>query len=365
MTTLFIDDNKIEAEAGSTILEVALENQVYIPHLCYHPGLPVTGELEPYEKIYHGSEKVENGEVRETYECNLCLVEISGREGLFRACTTPVEDGMSIQTDGPVIVKARQGNLASILKTHPHECIVCTMAEGCNRKVCSMDVPVEERCCWKFITCELRMVARYIGVKEGLPPYVPEGLPVLDDNPLFSRDYNLCIGCLRCVRACREFGKTGALGFVHTDNIKMMVGTKAPTLKESGCKYCLACVEVCPTGALRDKKEKRSKTRDEIPPAVLPPEEWLELNEENVFTVPETDGVFRLLNEEKEIVQITGTDNLREALVEELAQDKGACFFDFEEDLMFTSRERQLIQQFLERTGRLPAGNDALDDDLF
>jgi len=91
-----------------------------------------------------------------------------------------------------------------------------------------------------------------VGIKEDTPRYRPAGLPVLDDEPLFKRDFNLCIDCARCVRVCNQVRGVEALGIVQHDG-RLLVGSIAPTLIESGCKFCGACVEVCPTGCLTDK----------------------------------------------------------------------------------------------------------------
>ena len=92
-----------------------------------------------------------------------------------------------------------------------------------------------------------------------------------------------------------------------------------------------------------------------------PPDKWLVFNAEAVAQVPETDGVFQLLDEAKNVIHIVGTSNLRETLEEQLDNEK-ACYFGYEEDAMYTQRESQLIQQFLQEHGRLPEGNDELDD---
>ena len=78
-------------------------------------------------------------------------------------------------------------------------------------------------------------------------------LPIIKDQPLIERNYNLCITCTRCVRICRDVRGIEALGFIYTEEGEAVVGTLGPTLRESGCRFCGACIEVCPTGALRDK----------------------------------------------------------------------------------------------------------------
>ncbi|NIS71541.1 MAG: 4Fe-4S dicluster domain-containing protein, partial [Proteobacteria bacterium] len=87
----------------------------------------------------------------------------------------------------------------------------------------------------------------------------------MEDSPLFIRDYNLCIGCGRCVRACRELRGVEAIGLI-CHNGEFLVGTVGPSLKESGCMFCSACVEVCPTGALRDRDLEWPVPKEDIVP---------------------------------------------------------------------------------------------------
>jgi len=94
----------------------------------------------------------------------------------------------------------------------------------------------------------------------------------------------------------------------------------------------------------------------------LPPEKWLEFNSEAMSQVPEIEGAFRLLDEEKKIIYIASAQNLRHTLEEQLSSKPEAKYFDYEEDPMYTKRESELIQQFLQQHGHLPPGNEDVDD---
>jgi NADPH-dependent glutamate synthase beta subunit-like oxidoreductase/Pyruvate/2-oxoacid:ferredoxin oxidoreductase delta subunit len=252
MIKITIDGRNIGIDYGKTILQAAIESNIYIPHLCFHPQISSISKIRANEKIYQGG-LLRTGEGGEEPEgCNLCLVEIEGREGLFKSCKTLVENGMSVSTNSPKVIEVRRANLERLFERHPHACLICPQAEGCDRKICSPQVPEEERCCYKFGNCELQKVANFIGVGKGLPSYVPFRVPVLEDEPLIRRDYNLCIGCLRCVRVCKEIRGADALGFI-IENGQIIVGSKEPSLRESGCQFCGYCIEVCPTGALTDR----------------------------------------------------------------------------------------------------------------
>ncbi len=254
MTSISITINgaKIDTIKGSTLLEASLKAGIYIPSICAHPDLPPLVGLKPTEEIFQGNSEFKSTDSHEHQGCQLCVVRIEGMEGLQTACNTIFEKDMIISTDSPEIQTFRRERLMNILSTHPHACLVCAQKEGCSREPCSTNVAVEERCCPELGRCELQKIAEYIGIREDTPRYKPQGRAIIEDEPLFIRNYELCIGCTRCVRACGELRGVKALGFVYNSG-ETVVGSIAPTLKDSGCKFCGACVEVCPTGALSDK----------------------------------------------------------------------------------------------------------------
>ncbi len=247
-----INGTKIEAERGSTILKASQNAEIYIPSICAHPDLPALVGLKPNEEIFQGDSKFINDNSQEHQGCQLCIVKVEGIEGLTTSCNKIIEEGMVISTDTPEIQNYRREKLKNILSKHPHACLMCAQREGCPREPCSPNVPIEERCCPILGRCELQKVAEYIGIREDTPRYKPQGHTIIENEPLFIRNYELCIGCTRCVRVCKDVRGIEALGFVYS-NGETIVGSLAPTLKESSCKFCGACVEVCPTGALTDK----------------------------------------------------------------------------------------------------------------
>ena len=110
------------------------------------------------------------------------------------ACDTPIEEGMVVRTRGETLIGLRRQRLGRILAEHPHACLTCAQQEGCSRTQCSANVPENERCCPLLGRCELQKVAAFIGLPEDLPRYRPTGKPIVDDEPLYIRDCNLCIG---------------------------------------------------------------------------------------------------------------------------------------------------------------------------
>jgi len=229
---LTIDGINTEVEKGTTVLQAAQEAGVYIPTLCYHPNLPPYGG------------------------CRLCIVEIEGVRGLPTACTTPATEGMKVTTNTPRLQELRRSFMQLILTEHPNACLTCHRRERCGPyDICLRNVAVTERCvaCPNNEQCELQYIVDYIGMREVPLPYHYKDLPVdYAREPLIKRDYNLCILCGRCVQMCAEVRGIGAVSFINR-GFETVVGTAFDRpLQDSGCRFCGACVEVCPTGALTD-----------------------------------------------------------------------------------------------------------------
>ncbi len=246
---LTIDGRGVEAPAGASVLNAATVAGLYIPALCAHPDLPPA--------VQRGAGGA---------GCNLCLVEVDGEPGMRKACSLTVAEGMSIRTTSPEIQKMRQANLAKILATHPHVCLTCPQREGCSRTQCSYGNPPETRCCSIFNSCELRKISDYIGIPNNTPAYKPIQLPVIKNEPFFDRDYNLCIDCRRCLTACNDIRGVGCLEVKTAPDGRTYVATIEQTLVDSGCKFCQACVTVCPTGALTDRTLDPAKREESMVP---------------------------------------------------------------------------------------------------
>ncbi len=231
---LTIDGKSVEVDKGLTVLKAAQAAGVYIPTLCYHP------DLEPFGG------------------CRLCIVEIENMRGLPTACTTPAAAGMKISTNTPQLQKLRRAYLELILSEHPNACLTCERRQRCGpNDICLRNVGVTERCvnCPANGHCELQMVTDYIGIKELSVPYKYKQLPVdFAQEPLIRRDYNLCILCGRCVHMCADVRGIGVYSFINR-GFDTVVGTAFnKPLQDSGCRFCGACVQVCPTGALTDSE---------------------------------------------------------------------------------------------------------------
>ncbi|MFC1931585.1 FAD-dependent oxidoreductase [Chloroflexota bacterium] len=232
---LIIDGQEVEVNEGMTVLEAAAKAGIYVPTLCYHPMLTPDGS------------------------CRLCLVEIEGVEELATACNTKATEGMVVHTDTPQVLEERKKALKKILAYHPCECLICERRERCDPyDICLRNVAVTQRCvlCPHNGQCELQQVVDYIGLEGEEVAWQYRGLPVDRDNPLYERDYNLCISCGRCIQACKELRGIEAISMIDHDGQRWPEPSDGKSLISSGCKYCCACVEVCPTGALVDKDAK-------------------------------------------------------------------------------------------------------------
>ncbi|UWG99049.1 FAD-dependent oxidoreductase [Dehalobacter sp. DCM] len=215
-----IDGKELEIEQGKSVLEASLSGGIYIPHLCHHADLHPIGA------------------------CRLCVVEIDGMDGLQTSCTTLAEDGMVVRTKGGEIDDTRRLAMELMLSGHQADCGTCI----------------------KYLNCELQALKQYL-VEDHLSVKRRSRLfGANDTNPIFFHEPNKCILCGRCVRACHELRGVGVLFYKYNhEEIYIGIGPdpdKDTSLAEAGCRFCGACAEVCPTGAIMDRDEfGKGKTR--------------------------------------------------------------------------------------------------------
>lgn len=212
--SLSIDGHNIEALEGQNLLQAALDSGIYIPHLCYHPDLTPLGG------------------------CKLCSVEIKGKDGIVQSCETKVEEGMVVSTKTEAVTKLRNLALELMLASHPKDCTSCD----------------------KYLNCELQALMQYMGVAHSrLREIEKENVRIAQSDKLIKKEMQRCIQCGRCVRVCDEYRGVNALS-VNKKNGETYINTVGDKLMiDSDCRFCGACVEVCPTGAIQDVKGIYSK----------------------------------------------------------------------------------------------------------
>ncbi len=205
--SLTINDQEIRALDGERILWAALDNGIYIPNLC-----AIRERSEPFAA------------------CRLCFVEIEGEDRPVTACTTPVGEGMVVNTKGAKALRLARTALELLLASHPVDCANC-LRNG---------------------SCELQKIAKHLRVKlktKRFRKILPE-LPIDSSSLLFIYDPNKCVLCGRCVWVCQEKLGKGTIGFAYRGFRRMVTTFGDEPVGQSGCQDCSECVAICPVGAL-------------------------------------------------------------------------------------------------------------------
>jgi bidirectional [NiFe] hydrogenase diaphorase subunit len=208
VVTLKIDGKDVSGRADETILDLARENNIHVPTLCYLEGLSGWGA------------------------CRLCLVEVKGVNKLLPACVTKVAEGMDVSTASDRLQKYRRMIVQMLFSERNHVCSVC-VSNG---------------------HCELQNLAAKLQITHIDIPYRYPTLPFDSSHDLFRLDHNRCVLCTRCVRVCDEI--EGA----HTWDVagrgvdsRVIIDLNQPWADSQTCTGCGKCVSICPTGALTRK----------------------------------------------------------------------------------------------------------------
>jgi len=107
LVTLTINDQKVQVEQGTTVLDAAKKTGIEIPTLCYLEDINAIGA------------------------CRICVVEVKGAKALQASCVLPATEGMVVSTNTPAVRESRRTTLDLILSNHPMECLTCIRNRNC------------------------------------------------------------------------------------------------------------------------------------------------------------------------------------------------------------------------------------------
>ncbi|MBU0509909.1 bidirectional hydrogenase complex protein HoxU [bacterium] len=221
--TLTMDGKPVGARYGETLLEVARENNIFIPTLCYFEGLSTLGA------------------------CRLCLVEVKGWYKLAPACVTMVHEGMEVMTRSERLDRYRRLILELLYSERNHVCSVC-IANG---------------------YCDLQSLAEKLGIDHVRIPYRYPKFLVDATHDRFVSDNNRCVLCQRCVRACGEIEGAHTLDIMRRGVFARVVSDlDQPWGDSTTCTRCGKCAQVCPTAAIMEKGRsfaEKLERRDLLP----------------------------------------------------------------------------------------------------
>jgi iron-only hydrogenase group A len=184
-----------------------------------------------------------------TGACRICVVEVEGQRGLIPSCAYPVAEGMVVHTNSTRVRRARKTIVELLIENHPQDCLICVRNKN----------------------CELQDLSETYGVREHRYFGESKSHAIDTSSPSLERDPAKCILCGRCVRACNEIQKIGAIDFANRGFNSIVTTPYNKGLNISDCILCGQCILVCPTAALREKSSLKEVTNA--------------LNSKNKFTV--------------------------------------------------------------------------------
>ena len=228
MINLTIDGRNIEVPEGTTILQAAAKLNIDIPTLCYLK------------------------EINEIGDCRMCLVEVEGKRGFATSCIQKVEEGMVVHTKTSEVLEARKTMLDLILSNHHQDCDNCVRKEN----------------------CELQDLIKQFDKEKTVYEGTKNTYEIDDKSPSIVRDPNKCILCRRCVSMCNKVQKIGAIGVTERGFNSCVSTAGHNSLNDVNCTFCGQCIEVCPTGALREKDSTQIV--------------WDKINDKNTYVIVQT-----------------------------------------------------------------------------
>lgn len=206
MVEITVNGAHMQASKGSLLIDKLLDENIHIPHFCYHQALGKDGN------------------------CRMCMVEIEGQKRPQIACDTPIKEGMIIRTKGENIEKVRRDILELELINHPIDCPTCDQAGECKLQ----DYYMESGFYDSRVNTDTKVKAR----------------KRVDLGSNVMLDQERCVLCTRCVRFCSQITKTNELGVINRAN-HSVIGTFPGKPLEN--PYAMNVIDICPVGALTNK----------------------------------------------------------------------------------------------------------------
>ena len=203
-----IDNNEIEIDKNTTILDAATKMGIKIPTLCYFEG------------------------INNIAACRVCLVEIEGLSKLAPACNTIAEEGMNIKTNTPRVREVRKMNVQLALSEHDCNCPTCIRSGNCS----------------------LQTLANNLGVLSyPFEQKITRGK--WNQNLPLIRDESKCIKCMRCIQVCDKIQNMDVWDVVNTGKRTTIGVAGGGKLESSKCTLCGQCITHCPVGALHERDD--------------------------------------------------------------------------------------------------------------
>lgn len=252
-----INGQEIICDEGKTIMQVAHDNDIELPNLCFHPDFSVKAN------------------------CRICVVEIIGPSAssgqaakLATACSTKVEDGMEIITDSERVKRSRNLNIELIFAEHIERCPTCVWRVNCKLLELADKYKIE--------------ITKFSDRKGKRKVYKFANAVEIDGTQ--------CIDCRNCLEACSNLQKINYLELkgkgINQEIAPVNEKSNFPLIHKKAdkvdCIYCGQCALHCPVGAAQEQAhwqlvEKALRDKSKVIVAQFAPSIRVSIGEEFGF----------------------------------------------------------------------------------